>query len=1174
MKTLRFFLTSIFMLCCSAIYAYSFKVDDIYYDITSTTDKTVAVTYQNTNYYSYSGDIVIPETIEYNGTIYSVTMISDNAFRSCSSLTSIELPAGITSIGHCAFFYCSNLTSIELPAGLTSIGQSAFSYCSNLTSIELPAGITSIGSYAFQSCSSLTNIELPAGITSIGTSAFKDCTSLTSLNLPIGITSIGNYAFMGCTSLSGEIIVPGVNFGDSFRDCSSLTGIVLSEGTTSISKQAFNGCSSLKSITLPTTIKTIAADNLSKPWPDCLDNVYIADISAWCNISFSDNPTYSYANPLNSGSSEKNLYLNGELVTEIVIPNDVTEIKHGAFYGYTKLEKVTIGESVQSIGKYAFNNTNAVFKILAETPPTLVETPFMTDAVFLVPSDMVDDYKEAWTSFSAKIGDIAHYKKNVNVVAKDNSSGILEAIGLENISSVVDLTVQGSINSYDIIQFRDKMPLLRNLDISETNVVASIKAFYNGNCTNDNHLGNETFIGLTKLHSIRLPKTLKGVGDYCFSQCTHLRSIELPSTVQSIGKYAFRNCSNLGTVEMSNNVQAIGVGSFSGCSSLKTMQLSQGVKILPDPGTYTSDGVFAGCTNLERVILPDSLTTIPKGAFYKCNKLNDIKFPTTVNFIGQQAFYQCYSLTEIKIPSSVKSIGSSAFSGCDNLQKVYTYTVVPTVITESTFSTFETATLYAPQVSYWNYYWDEGWKRFLNFEKFDEPYEYFYLDSDKVLDDDSGFIEGDGENHPDADINVGGGIDVGGEENEDDGPKQPLGDVNVENDGNGNSGSMIGNSNLVVDNLNIKINVKGGKWYFFAFPFDIKMDKISMQNGSRYVWRYYDGDERANGKSGWKDVNGNKLNAAQGYIFQCSANDVLILNIEDVHFKKEDKYNELVAHMSDNLKDASWNFMGNPYLSYYDMGDMEYSAPVTVWDGSKYVAIRPGDDDYHFTPFEAFFVQKPEGTNEVGFDGEQQMTQTQSKEKKAKQAAARKMMVMNARAKENPRKLVNLTLTAGEESDGTRIVFNEAQSRAYETACDAAKFETQGVIQLFTIGDQKERYAINERPADNGIVMLGFTAPTAGEFSISATRMDTPVYLKDLETGALVDLSKDSYKFTAKAGTYTNRFEVLTEATVTGINQVGTTEGEDAKVYDLGGRRVKENGKGVYIINGEKTLVK
>ena len=279
--------------------------------------------------------------------------------------------------------------------------------------------------------------------------------------------------------------------------------------------------------------------------------------------------------------------------------------------------------------------------------------------------------------------------------------------------------------------------------------------------------------------------------------------------------------------------------------------------------------------------------------------------------------------------------------------------------------------------------------------------------------------------------------------------------------------------------------------------------------------------------------------------------------------------------MSANLKDASWNFMGNPYLSYYDMSDMDYTAPVTVWDGSKYVAMRPGDDEYHFAPFQTFFVQKYEGTASVGFQGDKQMTQKQSQNKKAQAAAAPKMQVMSESEEQPARQLINLVLTSGEQTDGTRIVFNEAQSRAYEAACDAAKFETQGVIQLFTIGDQKERYAINERPADNGIVALGFSTPTAGDFTISAARMDTPVYLKDRETGSVYDLRQGAYQFSAGAGTHANRFEVLLEATVTGIQEVGTaTEGDATKVYDLGGRRVKENGKGVYIINGEKTLVK
>ncbi len=917
MKTFRFFLTGIFLLCYSAMQAE--VIDGINYSLDSSS-KTASVTSRTEK---YSGDIVIPETVEYSGVTYSVTSIGASAFSGCSGLTSVVIPNSVTSIGNFAFQNCSGLTSVVIPNSVTSIGYETFSYCRGLTSVVIPNSVTSIGDYAFYDCSGLDRIYL-------------------------------------------------------------------------LSEQPFTYNS----------------------------KAYISD----------------------------------------------------------------------------------------------------KDRAIIVPESAVDTYRtaEGWSSLAKYITSKERMTKSIEVTASNSGSAVRTVIGDDAVGDVVELTIKGTINSYDIIVLNQKMPLLHNLDLSEATIVACDYSYYNSYCTADNTLGDYMFYNKTSFREVVLPKNLVGgIGVYAFSSSykpnTNLRSITIPEGITMICGYAFQN------------------------SSLTSIQL------------------------------PKTLREIGEKAFNQ-SQLKEIILPPSLEIIGSQVFYNA-KLTEIRLPSSLKSIGTDAFKYCP-LEKVYTYTILPLAISDGTFGNAANAQLYLPETSSENYYFAAGWNSFLSHTTFNEPYEYFYLNADKELNDDTGFIEGDGENNPDADINAGGGLEVGGEEDETEGPKQPLGDVNVENDGNGNSGSMIGNSNLWVDNLNIKINVKGGRWYFFAFPFDIKLDKITLENGSRCVWRYYDGEERANGKTGWKDVNGNKLNAAQGYIFQSSADDVLVLNIEDVRFKKEDKYNELVAHMSDNLKDASWNFMGNPYLSYYDMNDMEYSAPVTVWDGSKYVAIRPGDDDYHFTPFEAFFVQKPEGESNVGFDGDAQMTQTQSKDKKAKQAATRKMMVMNARAQENPRKLVNLTLTAGEATDGTRIVFNNAQSRAYESECDAAKFETQGVIQLFTIGDQQERYAINERPADNGIVMLGFTAPTAGEFSISASRMDTPVYLKDRETGALVDLSKGAYNFTAKAGTNVNRFEVLMEATVTGINQVGTTEGEDAKVFDLGGRRVKENGKGVYIINGEKTLVK
>ena len=148
--------------------------------------------------------------------------IGSYAFKGCSGLTSLNLPASITSIGEGAFEGCSGLTSLNLPAGITSIGDDAFWDCSRLTSLNLPASITSIGESAFGGCSGLTSLNLPTGITSIGDYAFYGCSGLTSINLPASILSIGDYAFSYCRGLTSIYVyaekVPRIS-RYSFEDC-------------------------------------------------------------------------------------------------------------------------------------------------------------------------------------------------------------------------------------------------------------------------------------------------------------------------------------------------------------------------------------------------------------------------------------------------------------------------------------------------------------------------------------------------------------------------------------------------------------------------------------------------------------------------------------------------------------------------------------------------------------------------------------------------------------------------------------------------------------------------------------------------------------------------------------------------------------------------------------------
>ena len=261
------------------VYASDTQVDGIWYDFDSST-KTASVTYRgdySSRYNEYFGEVIIPENVTYNGTTYSVTSIGNDAFRDCSSLTSVTIPHSVTSIGRCAFYDCSSLTSVTIPNSVTNIGDWAFRGCSSLTSVTIPNSVTSIGNYAFHDCSSLTSplynahcfaymptsysgaYTIPEGIEQIAAGAFCDCSSLTSVTIPNSVTSIGERAFKGCSSPTSVTIPNSVtSIGESaFEDCSSLTSVTIPNSVTSIGNYAFKGCEKLGTLVLGDKVKNI-----------------------------------------------------------------------------------------------------------------------------------------------------------------------------------------------------------------------------------------------------------------------------------------------------------------------------------------------------------------------------------------------------------------------------------------------------------------------------------------------------------------------------------------------------------------------------------------------------------------------------------------------------------------------------------------------------------------------------------------------------------------------------------------------------------------------------------------------------------------------------------------------------------------------------------------------------
>ena len=299
-------------------------INGIYYELNNDTKTAIVVQSKN-----YSGNIDIPSTVSSDGITYTVTSIGHNAFYKCSSLTSVTIPNSVTSIGYSAFEGCSSLTSVTIPNSVTSIGHSAFEGCSSLTSVTIPNSVTSIGGDTFYQCSSLTSVTIPNSVISIGYSAFEGCSSLTSVTIPNSVTSIGSRTFFECSSLTSVIIPNSVtSIGIyAFVRCSKMTSITIGSNITSIGQYAFYDC-----------------NNLSK--------VNVSNLSAWCDIYFEN----EYSNPLFYTHS---IYLDNELIKDLVIPEDVKEIRDYAFYHCDSLTSVSIPNTVTNIGSYAFDGCKA-----------------------------------------------------------------------------------------------------------------------------------------------------------------------------------------------------------------------------------------------------------------------------------------------------------------------------------------------------------------------------------------------------------------------------------------------------------------------------------------------------------------------------------------------------------------------------------------------------------------------------------------------------------------------------------------------------------------------------------------------------------------------------------------------------------------------------------------------
>ena len=572
--------------------------------------------------------IVIP-AISSNGD--SVTSIGNNAFSSCSNVTSIEIPVSVTLIGRSAFLNCSKLTSIVIPDGVTSVGDSAFYGCTSLTSIVIPDSVTSVGDSAFYRCTSLTSIVIPNGVTSVGNNAFYGCTSLTDVVFHDNVTSIGQYAFYGCTSLTDVVIPVSVTSIDAqaFNNCQNLANVYYKGSASDWDnltidydndkfKKATHYC---YSETEPTTIGKFwrYVDGVITVWPEFIPaernlaftsrnngTCYVSGIGDYVDATEIEIPAKSPAGDTVT-SIGANVFKGCTALTSIIIPDTVTLISNEVFMGCTALTSIEIPDTVTFIGSSVFQSCTALTSVKLSNQLTTISNSLFYSCSALESIEIPDSV----TMISASA---FRYCKKLSTVKLSNQLTDIGIYAFEGCTTLNSIELPSSLCSLANYSFRD-CSALTSITIPQ-NVTDILK---------------NTFENCSALTSVTLPNTLKSIGDSAFQKCIKLTSITIPASVTSIGASAFYQCTGLTTATIN--------------------------------GGSIGSSAFYGCTKLKTVVMGNSVTSIGASAFYNCTALSSVTIGGAVLTIGESAFYGCSALKTIVIPAAVTRIEKYAFKG-------------------------------------------------------------------------------------------------------------------------------------------------------------------------------------------------------------------------------------------------------------------------------------------------------------------------------------------------------------------------------------------------------------------------------------------------------------------------------------------------------------------------------
>ena len=682
------------------------------------------------NLYSKDGTILIKYAVGKEDTVFtlpeSVTTIEEKAFDNAVNLTSLALSQNLVSVKNNAFNNCVNLANVSIPSTVATIGENVFDGCASIENFSVaetnayfksldgvlyskdettlirypakkegasflfPKATTVIKAGAFMDNVNILEITIPDTVSHIGIGAFKNC-ALTSITLPFTGSDVDGtlgtnfgYIFGAPQYRENKTYLPQTlkkvvitNCTEiptnTFFGCATLTEIQILNVAVKIRTGALVGCDSLESLTIPfigeslidafdfgfgTLFGATEYESYTTKVPSSLKNVTITAAEFIDDLTFAR--CYNIIKitlPETVKSIGKQAFFYCESLAEINIPEGPTVIAEQAFAGCKKLVEITIPFGVERIEDTAFSFCNNLKKVtMADSVNYLSATAFYMCAKLeevKLSSSLTTIYPKTFQSTGLVSIVIPEGITSIGESAFEDCLSLVEislAESVENIGeSAFDNTgfFNDTSNWIDDVLYIGKFLLKATNRIKACNVKEGTLVICNG-----------AFKDCIILFEITIPKSVVSLNANAFMGCKKLHNVtfEENSALKRIEPYAFGRCMNIYDLTLPDELQTIEESAFYYCTNLRNIEI-------PDSVTHIGEKAFNYCTSLKSITLPKYITSIEKSTFQDCINLAEIILPDGLTEIKEEAFLNCRSLTKLDVTENLTSIISSAFDG-------------------------------------------------------------------------------------------------------------------------------------------------------------------------------------------------------------------------------------------------------------------------------------------------------------------------------------------------------------------------------------------------------------------------------------------------------------------------------------------------------------------------------